>query len=183
MALTYLYVIRRPMGRVELTIRAPTGGAWVTSITSIICTGELYYETQKNTVIELFNWHFTASQLLPTNIGLGIISLACLLWLLSIYTFPGKIVIDSHARTLERIRFRGVFGNLIEHPLASWQITISYYSVKDQQNYRFKKVFLVHDSHKEVLLFGDLSQSEKLAKLLQDHLESFLSYKEIVEHP
>lgn len=160
-------VIDGPMGRVEHSIRAPTGNAWLLTAISIIVTGEVQYEAQKPQVARFFNQPFTDGELAPIVWLFAAMACAGVGWLLTLYLRPGSLVIDSDDGIVQRIRHRLWQTTQVSGAIGDWRIRITYFSENERRAGRFKRLELKSPQHREVLLFTDLSKAEELCLQLE----------------
>ena len=154
------------MHDVELTVRSPTGAAWLCNAFFMIVTGEIYFEIQNKTVHHLLGHTFSSGEATPLIIGSSLAFVVSLVWLLSLYLRPGKIKINQHRGILSRVRFTPFGTREVTESIERWAVTISFFSQNDLKNQVFKKILLGTSSHQEVILYSDVPHGDQLLMAL-----------------
>jgi len=151
------------MNLVSMSVRSPTGAAWLASLGAFMATGETYYEMAKPGPSVFFGQSVSHAIALPIVIILALLTLGAAAWLVSLYAAPGRIAIDIEGGTLLRA-LRPFFRlRVITAPLSAWSVHMVFYNEADRARRVFKRLELRGPQHNEVLLFADFTRGEELA--------------------
>jgi len=164
------------MHDVELTVRSPTGSAWLCSAFSVILTGELYFEVQNKTIHHFLDYAFSSSEATPLLIGATLTCALSIAWLLALYVRPGKIRINQSQGSLSRVQFSPLGAREVTEPMELWAIKVVFFSQNDLKNQVFKKVIMSTATYREVILYSDTPNGEHFLMTLneiQKNLKSF----------
>lgn len=165
-------VYDHPMGHVDVRVRAPAGGAWLTFIGGLLGASELAYELNKPGKPELLGIPFTFAELLVPTLVLSAVSLVGAAWLLMLHTRPGRIGVTGSPALLRRERRRRWRREVIEAPLAQWKVSGQFFSKADERAGRFKRLQLEGPGLREVLLYADVVDGETLWATLRELREA-----------
>ena len=165
------------MHDVELTVRSPTGSAWLCSAFSVILTGELYFEIQNKTVHYFLGHTFSSDEATPLVIGATLICILSIAWLLSFYLCPGKIKINQSEGSLSRVQFTPLGSKEITEPMECWTVKVVFFSQNDLNNQVFKKVIMGTSTYKEVILYSDTPNRDHFLMTLNEIQKKLKSFK------
>lgn len=166
------------MGHVDVTVRAPTGSAWVAAVASIVVVGEVFYERSRSVVATFLGVPFSADESLVLLLVAGLAAAVSAGWLLALYVRPGRLRIGEAG--IERV-VGVVRRRVIAAPLASWQVRIAYFDAAAKVRHDFKRIALDGPDYREVLLFGDVRERAALLVALADVATKLAGYEETLE--
>lgn len=169
------------MPRLDVSVRSPTGPAWVSSAVFFIIAGELLHELRKEVPAELFHIGVSDGTLLIGVILFGALAAGSLAWLVSLYMAPGRLVLVPESSTLRREWRRFIWRDNLERPLAEWQVRIVYFSGSQRHSGVFKRLELRCEHLQEVLLLDDFDRGEEVSKALEAAAGSFALFQVQVE--
>jgi hypothetical protein len=170
------------MARVDVPIRAPTFWPWMTTLASLIATGELFYEIHKPSIVStFFGVTYSDDELWPALIALGLAAIGCAVWLVLHYVRPGKLSIDGDAGHVARLMPRGWTMRSVNAPVGEWQVRLFYFSEGEKSAGAFKRLELIGPEFREVLLFGDVVGPDALIRALDAVGARLKSYEVIVQ--
>ncbi len=165
------------MQRLDIPVRAPTGPAWVLMALSFILAGEFVWEARKDTTATFFHIPLADVELYSVAVCFGLASLVGLLWLLSLYLRPGRLLIDPEAGRMVRTRRHYVKEQRIEAPFAEYEARLQFYSERDQARGAFRRVELKAPGLHEVLLLSDVQDGKPLTEALAAVAPQLKSFK------
>ncbi|MEZ4271281.1 MAG: hypothetical protein R3C68_07565 [Myxococcota bacterium] len=166
---------------VDVPIRAPTTTPWTIFLVTLVATGEFILEASKPEVARYFGMPFTDGEVLWAAALAGLVAMASLIWLLSLYMRPGHVVIDEGSDLLTRQESAPRQRCFHSAPLAQWHVQVTYFSNKDAAQGLFKRLTLKGPRPLEVLLFSDVARGETLALALRQVRHRLGTYEEIVQ--
>ena len=148
------------------TIRSPTGRAWLAFVIGFVLAGEVIWEVRKDTPATFFKIPFTDGELWAWVAGFALLAVAGLVWLVSLYFAPGRLVLDGKAGTIRRLLRPAIRKLVIEAPSRDWHARVVFFSAAQRQRGIFKRLELSAPGFVEVLLFTDLARGEELVRAL-----------------
>jgi hypothetical protein len=171
------------MAETSFTIRSPTGRAWLAFVVGFVLAGEVVWEARKETTATFFNIPFTDGELWAWAAGFGFVALIGLVWLLSLYLAPGRLVLETGGGNIRRELRPVLRRRVIAAPSREWHARLVFFSAAHRQRGIFKRIELSAPGFVEVLLFTDLRRGEELVRAL-DTIEGELgTFAVHVEQP
>jgi hypothetical protein len=155
------------MGAVEYPVREPTGKAWLTLAVGVVTSGELFYERSKDAASTLFNLPFTDGEMLALMTPFVLVAVLAAARLVRLYVSPGFVRLDADAGSLTRVVRSALGSRTTTAPLASWRVTVEFYSALEQERRIWKRLVLTGPLGDEVLLWTDLARGEALLDALR----------------
>jgi hypothetical protein len=151
------------------------------TLVAVIATGEVFYERQKPTLANFFDRPFTDDELVLPIALLGIVAVAALAWLLSLYVRPGSLVIDPDAGRLRRERRPYGRTHAIDAPAGEWRVRLVYFNEEERARGAFKRLELDGPGLREVLLYTDVRDPDAMQRALQAIGPSLAAFESVVQ--
>jgi hypothetical protein len=164
------------MTRLDIPVRSPTGTAWILAVMPFIFGGELWWEALKTETATFFRIPFSDVELYAVVAVCGALSLVGIVWVVSLYFSPGRLIIDPDLGVLRRERRERWRRRTIEQPLAKWQVQVQFFSEAYRTKGAFRRLELKGPGIHEVLLLADLPDGKTLYlafEAIRDRLGGF----------
>lgn len=153
------------MGRVDCSVREPTGRAWLALALGVVPAGEFLRDGE--------------TAVAAPFVALAVLALA---WLVSLHVWPGRLELDVELGTLVRTRRPFVRTRRLEAPLAAWTVYLDFYDERARERGRFRRLQLAHAQSHQVILWNDIARgADELALGLASVSTRLAAYEARVE--